>query len=396
MNMFTSIKKLFSKDLILDTQKASGIVYSFGINHLIKIGSDVVVPNGYSFVLGHSGKAMDMFNEGTYQLNAATLPECCKKLKIHKPDKKGKLVKNFKADVYFVNLDKFSYSFKTFEKAELGSRASGIFTVGVKGNFTCTVSDPKIFVEKLLYEFAYVKNGESEKILISWVEDIILAILRKYNFALSEFLSNNEIIKTNLETELAIKLNKFGVKLISLDEPYYILPKKYQKKYEKNLSESKCNEQCEETLQGDSLKVDNDEGSITAMNDSNATENLSSLDVPVTESVVKTPNNQEIEMKRVEVYVPFGDFVIDNSDSSNSDKIETNVDTEKKEVVDRENNSSPIEESDNEKQKDDSSEFVDLNLNNLYKKDYSVKICKNCGAENSSESTICELCGYKL
>ena len=105
MGILKKIKQYFSSDIRPDENKLVNIITPYPIKGgAIKINSKVVVPKGYAFVLGHNGKALDAFREGEYFMSPAVLPECCKKLKIHKMDKKGEIKKKFKADIYFVNL----------------------------------------------------------------------------------------------------------------------------------------------------------------------------------------------------------------------------------------------------------------------------------------------------
>ncbi len=339
MGIFKNFKNLFSSDIQPEKNALSGLVCPFALKHnKIKINSKVIVPNGYIFVIGHNGKALDHFGEGKYILAPATLPQCCKKLKIHKTDKNNNIKKSFKAEAYFVNIGDYELNFKTQEKAELGRRATGIFKVGLSAKTLFKVVDAKKLMEALLYEYSYLKQGEAEKIIVAYVSDFVINILNKFNFALSEFIYSNPIIEQNLIAELSQKLSKLGIMLLNLSEIKYILPKKYQKDYQNNLK---------------------------------------------TKEQQKTRDNEDIvenaETKLKEDYVPFGNIVIE--ESTKGDVIPKN-----------ENEFVGEQQNDNNKEQ----EFVDLNLDNLYKQDKKGKECKLCGYINNEDATICEICKNKL
>ncbi len=341
MGIFKSFKNLFSNDITPTENSLSGLVCPYALKHSkIKINSKVKVPRGYVFVIGHNGKALDHFGEGEYYLSPATLPLCCKRLKIHRTDKNNNIKKSFKAEAYFVNINDYELYFKTQEKAELGRRATGIFKVGLSATLKFKVVDAKKFMDALLNEYSYLKQGEAERIVVSYMSDFVVAILNKYNFALSEFIYSNPIIEENLVGELSQKLSKLGIMLLQIDDIKYILPKKYQKEYENNI---KIKEQ--------DKKEDADD---------NIEKNTTSKD-------------QE--------YVPFGNIVIEEI---SKDDISIN-------------SSNQIEEFD-EKQENEAKEqeFVDLNLDNLYKQDKKGKECKLCGYINTENATICEICKNKL
>lgn len=341
MGFFKSFKNFFSSDITPTPNSLCGLVCIYPLKHgKIKINSKVKIPSGFVFVIGNNGKALDHFGEGEYYLSPATLPLCSKKLKIHKTDKNNNIKKSFKAEAYFVNIGEYELHCKTQEKAELGRRATGIFKVGLCATLKFKVIDAKKLMDSLLYEYSYLKQGEAEKIVLSYVSDFVVSILNKYNFALSEFIYSNPIIEQNLVGELSQKLSKLGIMLLQINEVKYILPKKYQKDYENNLK-TKKQEKIEDA--------------------NNNNENN------------KTTTEQE--------YVPFGNITIEEV---SKDDI----------AIDYSNQNNEIEETQSDEKKEQ--EFVDLNLDNLYKQDKKGKECKLCGYINNEDATICEICKNKL
>ncbi len=340
MGFFKSFKNFFSSDITPTPNSLSGLVCIYPLKHgKIKINSKVKVPSGFVFVIGHNGKALDHFGEGEYNLSVATLPECCKRLKIHKTNKNNNNKKSFKAQAYFVNINDYELNFSTQEKAELGRRATGVFKVGLKAILKFKVVDATKLMKALLYEYSYLKRGEAEKIVLSYVSDFVVSILNKYNFALSEFIYSNPIIEQNLMGELSQKLSKLGIMLFNLGEIKYILPKKFQKEYENNLKTKQeqidfQDKNAEDTLKGAKLEKQD--------------------------------------------YVPFGSIIIEDA---SKEEILLNCNNDINEKIENTNKEE---------------EFVDLNLDNLYKQDQIVKECKLCGYKNNEDATICEICNNKL
>lgn len=300
MGILSKLKQIFSNDITFDTSSATGVVTPVKVKGgKIKLDSKVVVPEGFGFALGHNGKVLDCFSTGEYFLSVSTLPVCCKKLKIHKIDKNGKMKKSFKAETYFVKTSPFEFSFSSLEKAELGQQKTGIFKVGLSCKLSLCVMNLSTFMSSLLDEYSYLKNGEAEKLLRIFTSEYVVHILNKYNFSLFEFVNINSEIESTLKSELGQKFEKIGLKLLDINEIHYDLPRKSQKDYEKNLKE-KCSQQ-ENCLQQ------------------------------------KTEQEEEIEKSNETKYVPFGSIVIEKIDEVKA---------------------TPQDE-----------QFVDLNLEHLYKND---------------------------
>ena len=372
MGIFSKLKNLFVSGITFDESKSKGVVSPQKLKgSKVKIDSKVTVPQNYSFVLASSGRCLDVFGAGEFFLCAATLPECCKKLKIHKTDKKNKIKKSFKADAYFVNLNTFELDFKTNSKAELGGKASGIFHVGMQAKIKLKIVDVKKFMQVLLDEYAYLKQNEAEKIVLAYLSDFVVDILYKYNFALSEFLSCNSLVDENVTTQLGHKVAKMGLILEDLCDIKFIMPKKYQKEYEQNYKK---------------LHEPNDvepEQSVEQKEE----ERAGVMQEQITQTSI--PNVKQQPKVAEDDYMPFGSIVIETSSVPKNEEVE-HVDS------DSQNNAEPQEQELNQEDQSKEQEFVDLNLNNLYKSDRTGKKCKFCGLVNSSDATVCEICNNDL
>ena len=349
---------MFSKDICPNESELMGLVCSYPTKrHQIYLGSKVTVPQNYYFVLGHNGKVLDCFNEGVFELCPANLPKCCSKLKINKQNKNGDIKKAFKAEAYFVNKSEYEISFETYDKAELGNRASGIFTCGIGVTIKFKINDCQKFMEVLLNEYDYIKQGEAEKILKYLTSEMLVNIIYKYNFALSEILSQNPIIEQNIKTELGHKYSKIGLVLVDICNIRYILPKKYQKKYEEKIKQA--------TKQVEIKEQEKEQ-----------TDSQGLL------SIREQDDNIEQEIKQ---YVPFGNITIENEDYK---QISTSDAPTKQEEIE------------NEKNQVKEQEFVDLNLDKIYNEQSKDNIsgikCLHCGYINEQTAIYCEICENKL
>ncbi len=376
MGIFSKLFRMFSSNIYFDPQKAKSIVMPIQLKGgKIKIESKVKVPENYAFILGSGGKCLDAFGTGEYYLTAATLPECCKRLKIHKTDKKGKIKKYFKADVYFMKLSSFELNMKTYSKAEMGNRASGIFRVGMTAKVHLKVADMKKYMQVLLDEYAYLRVGEAEKITLAYLSDFVLDVLYKFNFALSELVGCNKNVENKLKEEVGRRLAKTGLYLEDLTEIRYILPKRYQKEYEENLKKEQLaatgEVQQQEPQQPAEEKVEEKQDDAEQVKEQVGEEVALQQEPEVSQQEEQHPQKQQDDF---DDYVPFGGIYIETDNQAISQKPERHE-------VEQKSPREQIEE-----------QFVDLNLDNLYKYDKKGKRCKKCGYLNDENATICEVC----
>lgn len=344
---------MFRSDICPEEEKLKDIVTPYALkNGAIKVDTKLVVPQNCAFVLGHNGKALDCFREGEYVLCAATLPECCKKLKIHKPDKNGNLKKKFKVDAYFMNFKEYIFVFNTGKCVEMGNRAMGIFTAGAEGKIKIAINDPRQFMTSLLAEFAYLRSGEAQKIVESWVEDCVIHCFRKNNFALSELISINPLIMEKCKTDVSLILAKQGLLVLEFEFTNFLLPKKYQKEYNEN----------KQKQQQESIVIDE------AQEES--------------EQVLQAENTEQIvEKQNDDNYVPFGNIIFDTKQEIPEEKVEDGSDVTINQTQ--------------QLQKEDQ-QFVDLDIDKIVSADQNKKRCLSCGAENEDNEEYCTLCGKKI
>lgn len=384
---------------------------------VIKMNAKLIVPNGYIFVIGKKGKACDKFEAGEYFFNTSILPYMCRKFKIDKI-KDGKSQDKIPAEMYFINKDLRGGIFKTYRKVNMGTKAYGFYSVKVMGMFTYRVADAGELMQSLLNEFDYIKTGEAEGIIEGWANETIVNELENQNFILKDVIANSPQITEVLKDKLSKIFKTAGLELVDLKITKYTLPKEYQAESDYNIKmqenatvatnmpleheEQKASEDVSDEPEYENDDIANDifeakkllkEFGIgedeQPINKEPLTEEFdSSLDIDegVVEQLIEhdldedailqsndtAPLNSSDAVIAADVddgYVPFGDFVISETDEEEK-KIAKNVQPKKT--------------------------FVDLSLNELYNDSANTKRCINCGTENDINANHCILCGEKF
>ena len=353
MGLFFNKKKF---DITPKTEELKYLVTNYsGHNGVVKINGKLIVPEGFEFVLGKNGKVTDIFKTGEYFFSFSNLPYSCRRYKIDKMEG-GKQKDKFSFDQYFVDKNLRGGQFKTYRKVEMGTRAYGIFKTGVTGVYSYKVLNTRELMQSLLNEFDYIKSGEAEGIIENWVNDLIVETLEKNNFMLDDIIVNAPIITEKLKQAVGKLFTIAGLELCDLRITKYKLPKKYQEQSDLNIAKQNCKK-----VEDNSENVENN----VETEEQNLIENSSDI---------SDENNLEQEQNKSKIeYVPFGNFVIEESKSIDQETIKK------------------------EEQKPKERTFVDLSLNKLYDNEKEkTKRCTRCGTENNIDADHCILCGEKF
>lgn len=404
-----------------------------GHNATLKINGKLNVPNGYDFVIGKRGKVLDKFSEGEYFFTYANLPYSCRKYGIDKIEN-GKQKDSFVCECYFVDKGLRAGKFKTYRKVEMGTRAYGLFKANVYGMYTYTVVNSHELMQSLLNEFDYIKTGEAEDIIAGWVDDLVVSVLEKNNFMLTDVVANSPIIAEKLKIAIGKMFTTAGLEIKDVKIYKYKLPKEYQEESDKNIANQQAqeqnrikdsqqsntnNEQVDENVDNkteqnkepssgeiEEEQIDNTEQSfandLKAVQDENLSliytkeelqerANLQKAQNQIKEetenqqqSLTKEQNNEKAKNDVVkneehsqDSYVPFGNFVISKEDNFDAEEIKNRV---------KYGENKPKERT-----------FVDLNLDKLYDNEKpKTKRCLRCGGENDINTDHCILCGEKF
>ena len=400
-----------------------------GHNATLKINGKLNVPNGYEFVIGKRGKVLDKFTEGEHFFSYANLPYSCRKYGIDKIEN-GKQKDSFTCECYFVDKGLRAGKFKTYRKVEMGTRAYGLFKASVYGMYTYKVVNTHEFMQSLLNEYDYIKTGEAEDIVAGWVDDLVVSVLERNNFMLTDVVANSPIIAEKLKIAIGKLFTVAGLEIVDVEIYKYKLPKEYQEESDKNIanqqaikqgrineaeqantnSSSTNQEDGDKTEQGKELLNNESEEEnqnvlseqsfayeLKAFQDENLSMIYTKEELQERERLQKLQNetkeepktNQEFQDDKQisqdannqenlqESYVPFGNFVISKENNFDTEEIKNRVKNEENKPKER--------------------TFVDLNLDKLYDNEKpKTKRCLRCGGENDINADHCILCGEKF
>ena len=111
-----------------------------------RLGSAVIVRESQAAVFYRDGKALDVFGAGRHQITTANLPLLAGLLKMATSGKDM-----FTAEAYFVNLVEFTdWKWGTPEPVTLRDQDFGIVRLRAFGNYSVQVTDPQLFVTKIV------------------------------------------------------------------------------------------------------------------------------------------------------------------------------------------------------------------------------------------------------
>ncbi|MCQ2564696.1 MAG: hypothetical protein MJ152_02410 [Clostridia bacterium] len=199
--MFGWLKKKLNSFVPTDINK--GMLTSNFCN--VKIGSTITIPSGVICYVSYLDKIYLELIEGTYILNEATLPTLYKK-QLGKKDK----IKHIKVDFFFVNLSSFNLSLVYIDKIPINNKLTKLTATA---NFTCSVSDARLFRDVVLSHFASVYAYQTERLVMDFSEEFLrnFFLHKKLNSCTLDAETNNELVE-NFTKYLA----KMGVKLTNL------------------------------------------------------------------------------------------------------------------------------------------------------------------------------------
>lgn len=338
-------------DIALKPEDCKSLVTKLG-KDVIKINAKLIVPDGYVFVLGKTGKVTDIFEFGEYYFSYSNLPETCRKFHIDKIVD-GRQCDKFTANLYLIDKSLHKGEFKSYRKVEMGTKAYGFFSVGVNGTYTYRVINTKELMQSLLNEFDYIRTGEAEDIIASWIDEIVVNELEKQNFIISDVIANDPRITECIKNKVIKLFRVAGLELVELKITKYNLPKKYQAESDNNIAR---NEQESKTLLNTNFNKENEESEPQE----STNKILSDLENAEDQELKTTPAEFD--------YVPFGNFKITNG-----------------------------KKPDNTYELKPEKNFVDLSLDSLYNTSANkTKRCLNCGTENDFSADHCIICGEKL
>ncbi len=251
MGLISFIKNLFVKDLECGEDISDHFVYMFPLKSMIKINKFITIPNGFDAVFVAGDTVCDTLHEGKHRITNASMPVLFSKLKLNRPNKKGKTPNKFRCDIYFVNLSDISTNFIGTNPFILKSYSFGKVKGFAEGMIDFRVIDPQKLIEFLLMELAYIKNGKAIAMLSNYAGDEVNTLLERSDTKFRDIIRHPNAIHKYLEQEMVDKLDYMGVRVLDAEITALRLNKKIQEKVNKYLANQAIfDEQIEEFSTG--------------------------------------------------------------------------------------------------------------------------------------------------
>ena len=192
------------------------VVYQPFKRNKIFFGTPVKMPRNFSFVITSNGKVLDVLSDD-FIISLKELPETTQYLKLYKVNKKGKGVKFFSAETYFVNKNVFEKFQWNSAEIELEDREFGAYKAKSVGDVSFRVLSPKKLIKFLLDQMGIISASQTQKVIYNFINEKISRVIEKENpTARNLYLKNNELLKT-IFTNLSNLLDEIGIELMNLN-----------------------------------------------------------------------------------------------------------------------------------------------------------------------------------
>lgn len=232
MNLFSKIKKYFTKPVEMQENKKNEVIVHSQASGKIKIGKPLSVPEGFVCLFVCKEKVLDRFTSGEYKLSIEQIPAICRALKLNVPNKKGKYKNSFFADVYYLKLDeifdkKFSSQQGIYIKKDKNFLGTTVF---VEGEYSFVLQDPILFLEALLKIYGIVKGSLAQRQLDIWVGELVDRKIGKNKCSIDMLHARDSSCFEGLLDFLNKELADVGVKITQVQVKNTILPNNVYKK----------------------------------------------------------------------------------------------------------------------------------------------------------------------
>lgn len=356
MGLISFIKGLFSNTIEIKEDISNHFVYFLPLSHYIKVNTTFIVNQGFTAVFVAGDKVCDVLDAGNHKLTNASLPVLFSKLKLNRPNKKGKLPKRFKCDIYFINLSDISTDFMGENPFIIKSYSFGKVKGFAEGMLDFRVVDAVKLIDFLLIDLPFIKNGKAISVLGGFAGDEVNKCLENSETKFRDIITHPEAIHKYLSQEMVDKMEYMGIKILDVDLTALRLNKKIQDKVNKFLkNQSDFKEQIEEfNMSKVSVMEDGEPEEVFV-------ENVSQIDHGA--KIQELDAKIVTDLKNISSKDKAKDILFNRSDPSilfNKSGVKTSA------KVDTSWSSTP-----------------------------TLKQCKFCGATIEINSTICPKCGFR-
>ncbi|MBR4270291.1 MAG: SPFH domain-containing protein [Clostridia bacterium] len=190
----------------------------------IDIGSKLVVQDGWSAVIVAKDKALDVFGAGEHKLTIPNIPLSTAKLALDKSrvvrhHRRPEIVfpKEFRCDIYFVNMGEFRDQQWQTHKLLLKDNKYGRFLVDLGGTYDFQCVDAADAMKLFLLERGFIKVGYAQKKLQMHMTDFSEQMLRCMRPASPEILRDKQKIASLLRAYLTKIFKRYGISITNFE-----------------------------------------------------------------------------------------------------------------------------------------------------------------------------------
>lgn len=255
MGLIAFLKNKFNKNIVVRGDISNHLVFVYKLKkNRFWLDTKLKVPQDFAFVIGKSGKVLDYFPYGEYDLKAIYLPQCVKKFHLDKQQKDGSFLNSFFADAYFVNLKMFEYEkWKTYRKIEMFDEKYGYYNFSLQGGFAFKINDAKKFLTALLKVYDYIKNYEALNVLQGFVAEFVIKFFDKQKLMYDE-VKNIDNITDKLYESITKQFEDIGVDI----EGFVVEKVKFSNGFEKHIKSLLLDKNLDTTNFENEKKVNNE------------------------------------------------------------------------------------------------------------------------------------------
>jgi excisionase family DNA binding protein len=197
-----------------------------------RIGSAVNVRESQAAVFYRDGKALDVFHAGRHQITTANIPLLVGLLKL---GTSGKNV--FTAEVYFVNLIEFTdWKWGTPEPVTLRDQDFGIVRLRAFGNYSLQITDPQLFVTKIVGTGGVYRTSEIQDFLRGMIIARFTDILGESKIPALDLPAMQDEIGAGVRAKLSDEFDAFGLALKTFFLQNISMPEEVQKAIDQRAS----------------------------------------------------------------------------------------------------------------------------------------------------------------
>jgi excisionase family DNA binding protein len=197
-----------------------------------RLGSAVNVRESQAAVFYRDGKAMDVFRAGRHHITTANLPLLSSLLRLGTG---GKDV--FTAEVYFVNMVEFTdWKWGTPEPVTLRDQDFGIVRLRAFGNYSVQISDPQLFVTKVVGTGGVYRTAEIQNFLRGMIVARFTDILGEAKVPALDLPALQDEVGAAVRARLADEFDSFGLVLKTFFLQNISMPEEVQKAIDQRAS----------------------------------------------------------------------------------------------------------------------------------------------------------------